>query len=281
MWKAPDVELWGITKPPTHGWCLLKLMEIGEINHTTLEWLYPRLVKWTEYWFNERDEDNDGIPNYTEDGCDSGMDNSTVFDVGGKLETPDLSSYLVIQMQALAVVARKLGDEEAARSWELRSKNLLAGLYDHFWKNDKFVCVESGTHKYDPEPTGHLILIPLVLGADLDKGKFDKCIADLESRFLSDYGIASEALNSKKYETGSYWRGPIWASADCLIVDGLRRGGREDLAKEIAQRYCDMIKYQAGGHYENFDPKTGQGHDAISYIWSVAVHLYFMSEYLS
>jgi hypothetical protein len=280
LWKAPDIEFWGITKPPTHGWCLLKLMDIGEIDRATLKWIYPRLVKWTEYWFRERDDDNDGIPNYTEDGCDSGMDNSTVYDVGGKLETPDLSAYLVIQMQALVIVARKLDDEEAAKSWEARRETLLTKFYEHFWKDGRFVCVRTGTHEFDPEPTAFLPNMPLVLGADLEKEKFDKCVSELETRFLSDYGIASEDPKSKKYEADSYWRGPIWAPADYLIADGLRQGGRGDLAKEMARRYCDMIKYQAGGNYENFDPKNGEGNRAIGFSWSAAVNLMFMWDYL-
>lgn len=280
MWKAPDIEFWGITKPPVHGWTLLKLMEIQELDRSTLEWFYPKLVKWTDYWFNERDEDGDGVPNYTEDGCDSGMDNSTVFDVGAKLETPDLSSYLVLQMRALAMVARKLGKEEEAAAWDARAEKQLSTLYEHFWKNDRFVCVTTGTHEYDPEPTAQLPLMPIMLGSELDKDKFDKCVAELESRFLTDYGIASEDPKSKKYEADSYWRGPIWAPATILIADGLKRGGREDLAKEIARRYCDMIKYQAGGYYENFDPKYGEGNRAIGFSWSAAVALIFMWEYL-
>lgn len=280
VWKSPDVAWFGITKPPVHGWCLLKLMEIQEVDIETLKWFYPRLVKWTEYWFKERDEDNDGVPNYTEDGCDSGMDNSTVYDVGGRLETPDLSAYLVIQMKALAVVARKLGDEKAAKNWESRAAKLLEGLYEHCWKNDRFVCVKSGTHEFDPEPTASLPIMPLVLGSDLDKDKFDKCVAELETRFLTDYGIASEEMSSKKYEADSYWRGPIWAPQVYLIADGLKRGGRADLAKEVATRYCDMIKYQAGGNFENFDSRTGRGNRANGFSWSAAVNLVCMWEFL-
>ena len=280
VWRAPDVVFWGITKPPVHGWCLLKLMELGDIELPMLEKIYSYLVNWTGFWFAERDEDGDGVPNYTEDGCDSGMDNATVFDVKARLETPDLSAYLVLQMKTLAVLDRKLGREDDAKAWEARAEKLLLDLYDHCWKGDRFVCVTNGTHDYDPEPTALLPLMPIVLGELLDKDKFDKTVALLESKFMTAYGVASEDPKSKKYEVDSYWRGPIWASSTHLIVDGLRRGGREDLAREIARRYCDMVKYAAGGNYENHDALNGTGLRSTGFSWTSAVNLVFMWEYL-
>lgn len=280
VWKVPDVEFWGITKPPVHGWCLMRLMEIGEVDQSVLEFMYPKLVKWTEFWFTERDDDNDGVPNYTEDGCDSGMDNATVFDVKAKLETPDLSSYLVLQMKAMAVIARRLGDEDAAKGWDARSEKLLSDMYEHFWKNDRFVCTVSGTHEFDPEPTAHLPLMAIALGEHLDKDIFAKCVAELENRFMTDCGIASEDPKSSKYERDSYWRGPMWAPQVYLTLDGLRRGGRADLAKEIARRYCDTIKYQSGGNFENIDPTNGKGLRASGFSWTSAVNLLCMWEYL-
>ena len=258
-----------------------KLMEMGEIERPMLERIYGYLEKWTAFWFNERDDDGDGVPNYSEDGCDSGMDNSTVFDVKARLETPDLSAYLVIQMKALAIVARRLGNEQAARNWDARAAQLLSQLYEHCWKGDRFVCVTSGMHEFDPNPTALLPLMPIVLGEYLEADKFSKCVEQLESRFVTPYGIASEDPNGGKYVTDSYWRGPIWASSTCLIVDGLRRGGREDLAKEIARRYCDMIKYKAGGTFENHDALNGVGLCAPGFSWTAAVSLYFMTEYLA
>lgn len=281
VWKSPDVVFWGILKPPVHGWCLMRLMEMGDIDRATLERIYGHLVRWTEFWFSHRDDDGDGVPNYSANGCDSGMDNATVFDSGARMECPDLSAYLVLQMKALAVVARKLGDDAAAMTWDERAERLLAALYEHCWRGDRFVCVTSGTHEFDAAPTALLPLMPIALGELLDKDKFELCVAELERRFLTPYGIASEDPKSPKYEIDSYWRGPIWASSTCLIVDGLRRGGREDLAKEIARRYCDMMRYPAGGTFECHDALNGSGLRAPGFSWTAAVSLYFMWEYLA
>ena len=64
-----------------------------------------------------------------------------------------------------------------------------------------------------------------------------------------------------------------------LIVEGLRRGGRPDLAREIARRFCDLCEV-AGGNYENFDALTGQGLRDQGYTWTASVNLLLMHEYL-
>jgi len=121
--------------------------------------------------------------------------------------------------------------------------------------------------------------MPLVLGPFLDKAVFNTMADDLERRFLTQFGPATEAPTSPLYTADGYWRGPIWAPSTYLLVDGLRRGGRDDLAREIARRFCDLV-VQAGGHYENYDALTGAGLRTRGFAWTSAVNVLLMHEYL-
>lgn len=280
MWNPDDITRWGTTKPPIHGWCFSKLMDMFEFDDEELKTVYTWLRKWTEWWVKYSDSDLDGIPDYPM-GCDSGWDNSTLFDLAYFVETPDLPAFLVFQMNTLARISRKLNDEETAKYWDTEAKAMLDRLIEHSWNGNRFVAKVSISHEHEENPTSLLSLMPLVLGDMLPKDISDKLVAVLEKDFLTENGLATEMPSSKHYNPDGYWRGPIWAPSTYLIVDGLNKGGYTELAKEIAKRYCDMSCLKAKGNYENFDALTGKGWRAPGYTWSASVYMILRSEYLN
>ncbi len=278
MWN-PDVETrWGTTKPPIHGWCFGKLMDRFDFTEEELKTVYGWLEKWTGWWMEYSDTDHDGIPDYPQ-GCDSGWDNSTLFDLGFFLETPDLPAFLILQMRTLARISGQLGNAERERYWLKQASALTARFLEHSWDGEGFVAKLSGTHEYDAHPTSLLSLMPLVLGDLLPEEIFGKLADRLESDFLTENGPATEMPVSEKYNPDGYWCGPIWAPTTYLIVDGLRRGGREELAKTVAERYCVMSARKAKGNYENFDALTGLGRRAPGYTWAASVYMLLHREY--
>jgi hypothetical protein len=278
LWNPGMELLWNFTKPPIHGWCFGKLMDKFEYSTEILEEVYGYLEKQLAWWFNYRDEDGDGLPCYAH-GNDSGWDNSTVFDNGYYMVLPDLSAFLVIQMHTLARISDKLGRLSQALSWRERAGELLGKLMAAMYKNGVFVALQSHTHDYRPDPSSLHVHVPVVLGELLDPAVMDAEAAILEKRFLTEYGLATEAPDSPRYEADGYWRGPIWAPPTYLIVDGLRRGGHKKLAETIARRYIRMSAEIAKGNYENFDALTGRGLRAPGYTWSASVYMLFCEEY--
>jgi len=281
MWN-PDLETrWGTTKPPIHGWCFDKLMDRFFIGQYQLNEIYGWLEKWTRWWLDHSDSDHDGIPDYPQ-GCDSGWDNSTLFDLGYFMETPDLPAFLILQMRALARIADKMDHPDyrgKSEYWRNEADALLKRFLEHSWTGERFAAKKSGSHEYEEEPTSLLSLMPLVLGDLLPKEIRDKLAAVLERDFLTENGLATEMPASRKYRSDGYWRGPIWAPSTYLLVDGLRRGGYEDLARTVAERYCKMSAEKAKGNYENFDALTGLGWRAPGYTWSASVYMLLHWEY--
>jgi glycogen debranching enzyme len=278
MWNPNTETVWGVTKPPIHGWCFGKLMEQFAYPDETLQTVYEHLEKWTNWWFTYRDEDHDGIPGYPQ-GCDSGWDNSTVFDNGYFISSPDLPAYLAIQMNTLARISKQLGDASKAEEWKNRSAALVDKMLEHLWKDSHFVAIQSHSHGFHSEPTSLLVHMPVVLGDLLPKEVMDKTVEILEKRFLTEHGFATEAPDSPRYEPDGYWRGPIWAPTTYLLIDGLRSGGYNELAKTVAKRYLHMSDTIAKGNYENFDALTGVGLRAPGYTWSASVYMLLLSEY--
>ena len=271
---------WGFLKPPIHGWTLKKLMEKpGIVDENKLKELYPKLAKWTEYWFKYMDDDKNGIPQYNH-GNDSGWDNATVFDLGFSVESPDLCAFLILQMEVLSELAQKLGKKEDEKMWMDRSQALFEELIRHFWNGDKFVSRKTFSGQINKKSQSLISYIPLILGKRLPENYRSKMIKDLKTKgFLTANGLASESPQSPFYEADGYWRGPIWAPTTYIMVEALKECGETALAREIAVKYCNMCKKSGFG--ENFNALTGEQLQDSGYTWTSSVFLLLLEEYVS
>lgn len=263
--------LWNFTKPPIHGWTLRRIFAQSDyVNAEKLEGVYEPLAKWTKWWLAYQDSDGDGIPQYNH-GNDSGWDNSTIFRKGTPVESPDLSSFLVLQMEVLAEVAEKLGLENEAVRWRQESEELLTNMIDHFWDGERFVAKKSGTHEVI-ESDSLVLYIPIILGKRLPAGIREKLVDGIKNKgFLTEHGLATELPSSPFYKEDGYWRGPIWAPTTLLVVDGLLSAGEKELALEIARRFCKMAT--KSGMAENFNALTGEGLRDPAFTWTSSVFL--------
>ena len=272
--------IWSFCKPPIHGWALSWMMRRNPLlrEAARLAEVYEPLSRWTRWWFRYRDSDADGIPEYHH-GNDSGWDNSTVFQIGSPVEGPDLSAFLILQMETLSEAADILGKQDEARQWQTQAAELLQKLIAHSWRGDRFVAPRAGTHDVFTADSLFLYL-PIVLGPRLPEGVRRASIAGLkeDGRFLTEYGLATESPRSSWYQPDGYWRGPIWAPSTMLIVDGLMSLGEKSLAREIARRFCDMAA--RNGMAENFDALTGVGLRDMAYTWTSSVFLILAHEYV-
>ena len=277
---GPDSVLWACSKPPVHGWCMTRLMEEHDYSRAELEQVYGALRKWTGWWFTCRDYSGRGVPAYPR-GCDSGLDNSTCFDKGPFVESADLCAYLALQMNCLGDIAAKLGRADEADRWRGESQRLIERMIGAFWDGTRFVPRRAVTGETIGDTDSILLYLPLVLGNLLPPDIARTVVEELVARNLTENGLASESPRSPKYNPDGYWRGPIWAPTTYLIVDGLRRMGETDRAREIARRFCDMCVNKAHGFYENFDALTGKGLRTPGYTWTSSVFLCMVWEYLA
>jgi glycogen debranching enzyme len=261
-------------KPPVHGWAISCLMDRNGLTDAALTALYRPLARWTEWWFAHRDYGGDGVPSYNH-GNDSGWDNSTVFARGVPLQSPDLLAFLALQQDTLARMAAHLGLPDVL-AWRDAASRTIELLLRHFWRDDRFVARHSLTGE-DIEADSLLTLMPLVLGARLPQSHFEAMVRRLEhGGYLTDYGVATEPLTSPHYVANGYWRGPIWAPTTLLIIDGLRHGGRSDLAGVLASRF--LATCAKSGMAENFDARNGDGLRDRSMTWTASVYLTLLGD---
>jgi glycogen debranching enzyme len=237
--------------------------------------IYPLLVRFTDWWFNYRNPDGDGLPQYHH-GNDSGWDNATVFDPGFPVKGADLAAFLVIQMDVLAEVAGRLGKTDERANWQQRSNTLLEKLLSRLWRGDHFVSPRWDGQVAD-KAESLFNCLPVVLGMRLPADVRQNLVKNIR-RLMTPYGLATEHPDSLLYEADGYWRGPIWAPSTLLIVDGLRACGEVDMAADIARRFCNMARNN--GFAENYDALTGQPLRDKAYTWTASSFLVLAHEYI-
>ena len=279
--KAPDnmndsAIMYTFSKPPIQGWALRRMWDDNPSMFTQERLIeaYDYLSKSSGWWLDHRTWPGDILPYYIH-GFDSGWDNSTIFDEGVPLIAPDLAAYLVLQLEALADIAKALNKEAASALWQRRSEDMLAALLGNMWKGDRFVGIRRPGGSI-VECESLLTCMPIVLGHRLPEEVRTSLIGRLREH-LTEWGLATEKPGSSLYTENGYWRGPIWAPSTMLAVSGLWDIGEEDLARTIARGFCRMCA--ENGFHENFDAKTGAGHFDPAYTWTSSVFMIFAGRY--
>ncbi|MEO7018503.1 MAG: glycogen debranching protein, partial [Leifsonia sp.] len=260
--------LYNFVKPPIHGWAFERIRERASAPFSTdrLREVYERLSNWTRFWLDSRRAPGRTLP-YYQHGNDSGWDNSTMFDRSRVVEAPDLAAFLVIQLHALDSLARELGIE--GTPWADTALQVEDALFAELWTGEQFIArtvADRGTST----ATSLLTTLPIILGDRLPRDIADRLAHHIRAH-LTEWGPATELVDSPHYESDGYWRGPIWAPSTFLIEDGLRRAGFAELADTVSARF--RLLCETSGFAENFDALTGAGLRDRAYTWTASAYL--------
>jgi len=244
-----------VTKPPILAWAALKLHE-ARPDLEFLQEIYVPLVRWNAWWFSMNDDDVDGLAQYNHP-YSSGLDDNPLWDYGMPVESPDLNTYLCVQMGSLAVIAEALGMDAEAVMWRRRAAGIVRRMIDDFWdaeagvfqalKDERPVSVLTPFNLY-PLWTGQL---PLEIQGRL--------IAHLTNpdEFWGELAIPSVARNDPNFDPDKMWRGPVWANINYFFIEALYQIGEHALAGELRQKTLKMIMKQPS-IYEFYNAETGE-----------------------
>lgn len=261
--------LYNFVKPPIHGWAFRELRSrlARPLTDGELLDVYDRLAAWSRFWLERRTVPGGDLPHY-QHGNDSGWDNATTFDRDRVIESPDLAVFLAVQADVLADLAAEL-DLAEADAWREHRDRLVAACLERLSDADGFFAVGASTGERSAGRS-LLTLLP-ILGAELLPAPLRAALAERISTHLTEWGLATEPVDSPDYESDGYWRGPIWAPSTLLVEQGLRRAGETDLADEVAERFLALC--ERSGFAENFDAVTGEGLRDRAYTWTASVYL--------
>jgi hypothetical protein len=261
-----------VTKPPILAWTALKLHETDP-DIEFLREIYVPLVRWNAWWFSMNDDDVDGLAQYNHP-YSSGLDDSPLWDYEMPVESPDLNTYLCVQMGSLALMAEALGMEAESRMWRRRAAAIVHRMIEHFW--DPEAGLFWAIHDHEPilvrTPFN---LYPLWTGQLPDEIN-DRLISHLTNpdEFWDEYVLPSVARNDPHYEPDTMWRGPVWVNINYFFIEALRQIGEDELARELCTKTLSLIKAHAS-IYEYYHAETGEPPAGAADIfgWTAAVFI--------
>jgi len=261
-----------VTKPPILAWAALKLHETDP-DLDFLREIYPALVRVNGWWLHMNDDDGDGLAQYNHP-YSSGLDDSPLWDQGMPVESPDLNTYLCVQMGSLALIAELLGFQSESTMWRKRSTAIVERMIKDFWDP------EAGLFwpLYNEQPVRIVTpfsLYPLWTG-QLPHEIRSRLLTHLTNpdEFWGEFAIPTVARNDPHYDPQTMWRGPVWANINYFFVEALQQLGEQELAATLCRKTINLImRHNILAEY--YDAETGEipRKAALAFGWTAAVFI--------
>ena len=261
-----------VTKPPILAWAALKLHETDP-DPDFLKEIYIPLVRWNAWWFAMNDDDVDGLVQYNHP-YSSGLDDNPLWDHGMPVESPDLNTYLCVQMGSLAEIAEILGIEFEARMWRKRASAITRRMIQDMWDEESGLF--RALHEEQPIPVvTPFNLYPLWTGQLPDEIR-ERLLAHLTTpeEFWGDFARPSVAYNDANFDPQTMWRGPVWVNINYFFIEALRQIGEDDLANVLRDRTLNLIMSHTS-IYEYYNAVTGEPPETAADVfgWTAAVFI--------
>jgi hypothetical protein len=91
------------------------------------------------------------------------------------------------------------------------------------------------------------------------------------------FTIPNYDMTKEDFDSGNYWRGPVWVNVNWMISQGLKFYGYQKKADAMK---ADMIQLPIRfGFYEYFDSIKGKGYGSNNFSWTSALFLDLIDEY--
>ncbi len=261
-----------VTKPPLIAWAAWKLFE-QDGDREFLNEIFEPIVRWNDWWFAKNDLNHNGLCDYLHP-YSSGLDDSPLWDEGVPVESPDLNTYLCLQQDYLARIAREIGDPQASRMWAKKSAAMIRCMLRLMWDEEAglFWALKDGKPVKVRTPFN---LFPLITGR-LPEKISQRLVAHLTDphQFWPRFPVPTVALDDPKYNPTQMWRGPTWVNVNYLLIEGLKNSGYAEISRQLRCLTLDLISGQ-NDIYEYYHPETGANPPKAASVfgWSSAVYI--------
>ncbi len=283
---------WRDTKPPLAAWAVWNIYEATKDNEFVKE-IYPKLVKYHQWWYQYRDHDKNGLCEYgSTDGTriaaawESGMDNAVRFDSAVMVknsahafslnqESVDLNAYLYAEKLYLAKLATVLDKNREASEWKKEAVQLEPIINKQFFDEEKGFYYDKLFNKNERiRVEGTEGWIPLWAGiASQMQAEAVKQVMNNPLKFNTNVPLPTFTADHPKFDPlNGYWRGPVWLDQFYFGIEGLKKYGYSSLANAFVNKLWTNAEGLTGDKpiYENYHPLTGKGLNAINFSWSAA-----------
>lgn len=284
---------WRDSKPPVASWGAMNVFKETQ-DYAFLEEMFGKLYKFHQWWYTDRDHDNNGVCEYgSTDGSliaaawESGMDNGVRFDDAVMLKNGDnawsmnqenicLNSFLYVDKKMLSEMALLLNKPEIAKELTAEAEKLKEHIQNKmFDKETGFFYdtrIESGEFV---KVMGAECWLPLWAGIatpEQAKQVVEKMLDP--NKFNSTLPLGTlDTSHPRLRPTRGYWRGPVWVDQVYFGITGMRNYGYNVEADYLMEKFIDNAQglTSDGPIHENYNPLTGETLNCKNFGWSSAL----------
>ncbi len=245
-----------------------------------LERCLPRLEKWHNWYWRERDVTDMGmvtVGSYTGDvqharwetfDYECNMDDLKLEkhptrkgeNEGawyGDIWVTGNTSYLIMGEKSLVRLAEAVGDTEMAARRKTFIDKAVKAMRDHMWDEEAgtFLSVKKETMEKIPVAT---ISSWVPLAAGVPTKKMARRMAEVLSTdsWMTPLPVPTVDRKDPRWKSRDFWRGDVWPSTNYQIASGLADYGHTELAAIIADKTVEnAIKNGISEHYDSVSGK--------------------------
>lgn len=303
------------SQPPVGAYCVWKIYQKYQ-DREMLEWAYPRLKKWHEWWLKDRgdgqswrDGNHDGLLEWGSDRgsgeslvdrgiskapkWESGMDDSPMYDDIGydertytmKMNDVGLNSLYAVDAECLSKMATILGKDEESRQLASDYERMKQLINTKLW-NEKEGIYENllwnGEFSSRLSPTCFYPLFAGVASARQAERLLKEHLLN-PKEFWGTYVIPSISRSDPAFSDQFYWRGSIWGLTNYMVYQGLKRYKFDITSFQFAQKSFDLFMddWRLNQHNnELYLASGGRGKGDPHYTFGALLPLIAMEEYI-
>lgn len=298
--------------PPLLAFAELELFSVSQ-DEKRLAKVFPLLKKHFEYWVKTYQCDDKLFFN---DALGSGMDNIQRYPYGWQDDkqgiplinlhpeiclydslsskwnkqgrSVDASAQMCLFADNLVTIAKTLHQNADIDYFSGFHKEVADAINQHCWNEEEGFYYDLGYGKQINRK--HIGMFWTLLGGVVPDKKLEKFLAHLinPNEFWTKIPIASYSADQEEYNPkGAYWLGSVWAPTNYMVLRGLSRYGKNELALKLAKQYywavAEVFK-KTNTFWENYAPaEISQGSQAAKDFcgWTALVPITVLKEYLS
>jgi hypothetical protein len=303
------------SEPPVAAYVVWKVFERRQ-DRDLLEWAYPRLKKYHEWWLSDRgdgqprrDGNRDGLLEWGSDRgatpsvagrgnlqaakWESGMDDSPMYDEAAydphtytlNLADVGLNSLYTLDAECLAKIAALLGKDEDSRKFAAEYEHMKQLVREKLWNEKDGIYENRFWDGHFSRRLSTTNFYPLFAGIATPQ-QADRMIREHllnPQEFWGKYVAPTIARNDPAFPDQFYWRGAIWGPTNYMLYEGINRYRADAVAREYAQKSYDLFMddWRSNQHdNEQYNSWGGTGGGDTHYTWGALLCLIPLEQYI-
>ena len=278
------------SQPPVGSYAVWKVLQRYP-DRATLEFAYPRLKRWHEWWFKDRgdgqpwrDGNRDGLLEWGSNrgsressggrgfrlqaGWESGMDDSPMYDgvhFSEQTHTMDLddvglNSLYALDAECLAQLATALGKTDDAKLFQADYEKMKQLVQEKLWNEADGIYENrswNGEFSKRLSPTNFYPMLAGIATPEQAKRMVNEHLLN-PKEFWGEYVVPTAPRNDPAFDDQYYWRGSIWGPTNYLLYHALDRYDFDPVALDFARKSYALFMD---------DWKTNQRNDELYHAW--------------